>query len=432
MDHEYYTTVYSWFEKCGIISSIRTHLRQSLVNALRNKESLLKNDAAPKSAKQYVYDLLIAEYLFNHNYAYTLSVFASEAPLLINFHKAAREPENGDQNSRQKLQSDYIVHTLETLGIKPEDSKGRYIISEYTNSDVSLLLCILKCAALFTYDAHSESVESKKSGTNKYTQTQRTLQTCPLDEQFLVAKKKLLRQKQDYEEQLKKREAVLKEQVVLAEEQFATLNRKLEEVQAVMNSITLKEAEMKEKMQIDAQILSEREAELAFKEKLLSQEAERLQREQDYHTRFEQDLKKLQDLCTSQQEPLHDKPIVIEVKNVQVQTDLEINVEKENKIQILTKEKQDLTNLVQEQRSRIDQISLRAIQLSRQLEEMHIAKPIAVEISTPVMQANANTVISESSSTEDILQDAKMRLTRLEEESLKADRYYYNFIGTSP
>ena len=97
----------------------------------------------------------------------------------------------------------------------------------------------------------------------------------------------------------------------------------------------------------------------------------------------------------------------------------------------LYRENQELGILVKQQQARIEQLTLRAVRLSRQLEEAQLSKTNMLQISTPVMKVKTNTIVSESSSTEDLLQDAKMRLRRLEEESAKADQYYYNYIASS-
>lgn len=118
------------------------------------------------------------------------------------------------------------------------------------------------------------------------------------------------------------------------------------------------------------------------------------------------------------------------LKNMEVQTDFVNNIQQEHKIEILTKEKEELNALIQDQQLKIEQITQRALQLSRQIEGIRLLRSTNIEI--PTQTVNINTIISESSSTEDILQDAKLRLKRLEEESLKADQYYYNFINNSP
>ena len=116
------------------------------------------------------------------------------------------------------------------------------------------------------------------------------------------------------------------------------------------------------------------------------------------------------------------------LRNIEIQTDIVKDIQQEDKIEVLVKEKEKLNTLIQEQQLRIEQITQRALRLSRQLEGIRSLRPTEV----PTQTVNANAVISENSSTEDILQDAKMRLKRLEEESLKADQYYYNFIKNHP
>lgn len=199
----------------------------------------LNNDnAEPKSAKQYVYDLLIAEYLWNHNYVYTMSVFASEAPLLVNFHKhAASAKEEGV--SRQKLRSDYIWHTLETLGVDPREAKGRYIMAKYAENDVPLLLCILQCLGSMDENGTRCNGKEKDRGVvsevekfhrNQEVQTDDFRETVTQEAAKLAeAKKRLLRQRDLFDAQLQQKEAELKEQAVIVERQLTLLQEKLEQ-----------------------------------------------------------------------------------------------------------------------------------------------------------------------------------------------------------
>ncbi|XP_068985246.1 centriole and centriolar satellite protein ofd1-like [Bombus flavifrons] len=431
MDPEYYSTLYKWFEKCGIISNIRTHLRQNLINALKNKDIVLKNDE-PKSAKQYVYDLLVAEYLFNHNYAYTLSVFASEAPLLINFStKTVQKTDGSKEESNEKLQSDYILHVLETLGINPHDPKGQYVISQYIENDMPLLLCILKCITMFSYNIHNDvPIRENISLCNESTQTEFSWQAHSLYVEKLVAlKRKISMHKQIVDNKLRKREMMLKEQAMFIEQQLATLNIKLHQVQNVMHNMSLKEKQLKERRQNNEQQVLQKGMELTSKERLLLQEADRLQREQDDHRKLEEQLKKTCDQKGVQTEDLVESSNHY-LRNIEIQTDIVNDIKQEDKIEVLTREKEELNALIQDQQLRIEQITQRALQLSQQVEGIRSLRPINIEV--PTQTVNTNIVISESSSTEDILQDAKMRLKRLEEESLKADQYYYNFINNSP
>jgi uncharacterized coiled-coil protein SlyX len=129
--------------------------------------------------------------------------------------------------------------------------------------------------------------------------------------------------------------------------------------------------------------------------------------------------------------PHKDQTYNISVKDVEVQTDFESFILSRNEKNILNQEKQDLNALVLEQQSRIDQLASRVVYLLRKLEETQLKHSSKLEAPAIIKVMNTNTIISENSSTEDILQDAKMRLRRLEEESMKADQYYLNFITNS-
>ena len=190
---------------------------------------------APKSAKQYVYDLLVAEYLWNHNYVYTLSVFASEAPLLVNFNKHIKSSDDNSANSRQKLQSDYVYHTLETLGIEPTKAKGQSIITEYAKSDMPLLLCILqyvKTIDIFQTENERPSEPKSKSVYHQEVQTIQTGKTISQEmHKIAVAKKKLICQRDLFDAQLRQKETELKEQTMMIEKQLLALQEKLEQAQ---------------------------------------------------------------------------------------------------------------------------------------------------------------------------------------------------------
>lgn len=223
------------FERCGIISDIRTHLRQNLVNALKRKDLRLCKNREARSAKQYVYDMLIAEYLFSHNYSFTLSIFASEVPLLVNFCNSVPQRTTDDSDrggsGHNKLQSDYIVHTLETLGIDPNRPEGQYIISNYMNSEAPLLLSILSSIASLVVNAQSPI---RKSTYDRETQANLALEANLADASKMRAiRKKIMQQKQLYDNELKMKESKLKQQATVIKHQLSSLNAKVEEAQVM-------------------------------------------------------------------------------------------------------------------------------------------------------------------------------------------------------
>lgn len=196
-----------------------------------------------------------------------------------------------------------------------------------------------------------------------------------------------------------------------------------------MHNMSLKEKQLREEKEGSEQEILRKQFELTVKERLLAREADRLQREKDNCKTLEENLTKMRKQ-KGVQVGLPAETSSQSLRNIEVQTDFVNDILQKEQIDVLTKEKEELNVLIQDQQLRIEQITQRAVQLSRQVEGIRSLRPVNVDGRTQTV--NGNTIISESSSTEDILQDAKLRLKRLEEESLKADQYYYNFINNSP
>uniref|UniRef100_A0A6V7KBE7 Uncharacterized protein n=1 Tax=Bracon brevicornis TaxID=1563983 RepID=A0A6V7KBE7_9HYME len=400
--------------------------------------TLDKLNTGPKSAKQYVYDLLIAEYLWNHNYSYTVSVFASEAPLLVNFQKHI--PEAGSalaSRDKVKLQTDYVHHTLETLGIGPEGTDGLAIIEDYAKHDVPLLLAILKYFSQFRKKPKN-NVEIVRDDLKVPTKNCRVQTDFP-DRDFSVenarlisARKKLVEQKESFDNELREKEEALKQRASHIERQMKLLDEKLSQIHKLEEVVVSKEKKLEEDRKEEERKLYRKELELSVRENSLIREAERLERERDSYRQFEANLKKLQEELLKVKQELSTKDnIRVNTTSVSVQTE-----KCNNQMMELSndQEKRELQNLVHEQKLRIEELTLRAVRLSRQLEEVQLFKYTTTNDSGKSLKNSqpSKTILSESSSTDDVIQDAKQRLKRLEEETLKADQFYFNSIIKSP
>lgn len=254
-------------------------MRQNLVNALKNKDSLKYESNRPKSAKQYVHDLLIAEYLFDRNYACSLSVFASEAPLLVNFARQVSSSNSSENANKQRLQNDYVTHTLDTLGIKSDEPEGLSIISKYSETEEPLLLCILnshrqfsslKTISNFEFAEKCKVVKISKNSHETATQTEREETR---EEKFASATKRLLKQKEIFDLELKEKEKKLREQAIIVDRQLSLLQKKLQEAQELMFNVQTKEKNFHHERGKEEQRIIQKDMELAMREKLLSQEA---------------------------------------------------------------------------------------------------------------------------------------------------------------
>lgn len=157
----------------------------------------------------------------------------------------------------------------------------------------------------------------------------------------------------------------------------------------------------------------------------------RLEKERNSHRVFEDNLKKLQDELSNKVRrdiPRVERSCNLSIKDAQTQTEFGSFILDRNERNFLNQEKQDLNGLVQEQQSRINQLNSRVLCLTRKLEEVQLKHSPTFEMPSVIKVLNTNTILSENSSTDDILRDAKMRLTRLEKESERAEQSYHNFF----
>lgn len=391
MDQKLCSELYSWFEQCGVISDVRTHLRQNLIRALKSKDLNLGRINTPKSAKQYVHDLLIAEYLLNHNYVYTLSVFASEAPLLLNFHTKEPATETPGNAQCNKLRNDYVLHAMETIGINPNSSKGKIVISEYEGGDTPLLLCILESlsrplAPIANGTGGNICVSNKYSQThNSHSQPSRKV---ALDtEKLVTAKERLIEQKKVFDGQLKAKEARIKQQAAVVNEKLLSLHEKMREMQNIMHSIELKEKD--------------------------------LSRIKEHHREHDTIRKQENILLNEKNRDCRQDPKKLKEDLVKIRWDLYC-IDEAAGPRDATEGNADIQATPFLQRETVP------LNDRRKVEQMKCINCKRGE----TFEKSPKTVFSESSSTEDILQDAKVRLKKLEEESFKADHHYYKFINT--
>ncbi|KAF7990573.1 hypothetical protein HCN44_000378 [Aphidius gifuensis] len=434
MDNDFYSSLYTWFDKCGIISDVRTHLRHSLFQVLKTKDMTFdKTKVFSPSANQYFYDLLIADYLWNHDYDYTLSVFASEVPILVNHnHKPIISYKKNTQktSAKRKLQSDYICYTLEALGIQPNETVGKSIITDYANNDVSLLLSILKY--------HSQSnqpdtaVVSKKVPCDCEKKNSTSIDLSKKNVMVDEMMEKLLIQKNVFDKQLTKKKSQLKNYSCTVGQQMVAINDKLSKMQILIDEVNLKKKKFYQDKQKEEQRIHVKQLELSMKESTLYQEAKKLEIKWNNYTKLETNLKELKDeLKRVKKKDQLENSSHIKTIETSIQTD-ECFFNNENINYSSYKETLELQMLIKEQQLRIEKLTLKAVSLSEKIET-HFSQNTANVIFSPITHTEClSKNIYENSSTDDIIQDAKKRLKRLKEETFKADQGYFNSIVSLP
>uniref|UniRef100_A0A8D8Q4A8 LisH domain-containing protein n=1 Tax=Cacopsylla melanoneura TaxID=428564 RepID=A0A8D8Q4A8_9HEMI len=149
---------YSCLEDESFLDEFRAYMKQYLFHSL--KQSKLKSITEPTQAikchsispKIQSLNLLIADYLLQQDFLYTLSVFSSEAPNLKNLTTFSRYinqlAEQGSSSSHSdvpKLMSKDVKDILECLGLSPHCEESVAARQRYMQCDdrESLIVCLL-------------------------------------------------------------------------------------------------------------------------------------------------------------------------------------------------------------------------------------------------------------------------------------------------
>jgi hypothetical protein len=114
------------------------------------------------SPKIHAINLLIAEFLLQHEYHHTLSVFTSEVPLLRTikeFTLSGTQISNGSEKAPRFRHRD-VKDILESFGLPVESDIGNRIYNQYQESveRIALLTCIFQ---------NVSGIKMCKSGSNK-------------------------------------------------------------------------------------------------------------------------------------------------------------------------------------------------------------------------------------------------------------------------
>ncbi|XP_025197334.1 uncharacterized protein LOC112596071 [Melanaphis sacchari] len=158
----------SWFEEKGIINKLRAHIREQMISALEDNPMWNINQRNVNSPKIQAINLLVADFLINQENLFTLSVFATEVPLLGNLREfSSYVNQLGDSTekiavTKPSFQLNDVQDILEALGLQPNSDISKLTCQYYFNEKQvhSLLACLFK------------SVTNIKNSLSKYNEVQ--------------------------------------------------------------------------------------------------------------------------------------------------------------------------------------------------------------------------------------------------------------------
>ena len=195
----------------------------------------------------------------------------------MNFTKQVSKTTGGSE-SKQRLQNDYVSHTLDSLGLRSDDPEGQSIISKYSESEEPLLICILH--SLRTFSLKKSKIEKREEQERREMKIYREIGTqtekvYSEDEKLSIARNRLFKQKEVFDAELKEKEDKLRQQVVVVDRQLILLQKTLEETQNLMHNVQIKEKKFNDERRKEEERNTRKDMELSVKEKLLLKEADR-------------------------------------------------------------------------------------------------------------------------------------------------------------
>ncbi|XP_022909537.2 putative leucine-rich repeat-containing protein DDB_G0290503 [Onthophagus taurus] len=127
----------TWLQNRGLLSELRAYFKSNMIEILRNTSagtSLGLEPQAPSSPKLQAINLLVAEYMSYSNYQFSLCVFGTEVTLNKVFY-------NGRE--RFKFTQKEVLDILETLGIMRHNKQAKCIYLLYQQGEDPLLCYFL-------------------------------------------------------------------------------------------------------------------------------------------------------------------------------------------------------------------------------------------------------------------------------------------------
>lgn len=138
---EFQKKLYAWFEEKGLVADLRCYLRVLMINKLRNASKFERKTNF--SLKKQALSLVIAEHLLREGCHYTLSIFSTEVPSVATQIPFSLFETHYNRDNDYKFDEDSVMNLLQLLGVRKNSDNGVRISSLYFRNFGSLLNCFI-------------------------------------------------------------------------------------------------------------------------------------------------------------------------------------------------------------------------------------------------------------------------------------------------
>lgn len=154
--HEFQESLYNLLQDQELLSELRDHLQTKMSNTSQDKAAVnRRNQQLPTSPKVQALSILIADFLLQMGFKYTLSVFANEVPQIGQVSKHFTQSAiKKTIDSGYKFSHQAVENILESLGYNRDSEMAFQALSQYNSSGITnkvsepLLLCIIRASSL--------------------------------------------------------------------------------------------------------------------------------------------------------------------------------------------------------------------------------------------------------------------------------------------
>lgn len=389
---EFKRQLYLWFEDRGLLAELRAHLRMQMIGVLkdtsigRKSNTKLRQTASPKLQ---ALNLLIAEFLLQEEYHYSLCVFSTEVPLINVFPEFSNciidntAHKHNSNSCKWRFSERDMWDLLETLGISQNTEEGKVIASTYYNHNRdSLLTCIIRylCSLKkanvniaenkpklnFCNSATLKSISDLLSASN--IQAYFITQIMNHIQEFLSEEKRKL--EATHREQIVRLKAALEEETA---KKILTYKHKIHEVEKLFDSekriLGEELTKTKTNLQKSSSMLQERFEELEREKNLLQSKQNDIQQKED---KLSSTQKKLQ----TELEELHMEKV--KVNELKKELECRVNLKKTDRSgasscrEDTSNRQEEKINHVDQTQQTVNKIEIENALLKRTIRQMQI------------------------------------------------------------
>ncbi|CAH1953901.1 unnamed protein product [Acanthoscelides obtectus] len=131
---EFQKLLKTWFQEKGVISEMKVQLRYKMINILKNTVAgrcIVEKSAQRTSLAMQAINLIIAEFLLQNQFHYSLSLFNTEAAVANIFPEHVYKSGIADKKDQFRLDYENFLNVMELIGVSKTSDECKELVNLY-------------------------------------------------------------------------------------------------------------------------------------------------------------------------------------------------------------------------------------------------------------------------------------------------------------